>query len=268
MGKTKSAQLLFLFLAIFAVTYVYFLVTKVHTFYGDDLAFNRDYFQLPSFSKRIWLFLKYEKYRPINGFVYASMTALFEKNADYYYIFNIAVLSGCTFVFALTLNLFLNSLPLSFLFSLTFGLSRFFYYNTSQLSCGGALESLPLLFFLCSIYFFVNAAKKDDMAPSKKYLYILYCILFANFAMYTHERYVVLFPFILLVVFLFPGFRILSTRQKIIAGIVAIASPIINVLIKKKIYMITFFVGTGGTNIEFSVSQALSFLMDGLLSTR
>src|SRR5439155_24250209 len=107
-------------------------------------------------------------------------------------------------------------------------------------------------FFLLSVYYLTKVLVKNGLLASQIQKSIVLSIVFANLSMYTHERYIVLFPFIFLTVLLFPNLKTLSLKQKISLGLAAVASLALNIIIKKYVYTMPFFMGTGGTNISFS----------------
>jgi hypothetical protein len=93
---------------------------------------------------------------------------------------------------------------------------------------------------------------------------LLLSLLFANLSIYTHERYIVVFPFIVLLILLFPGLKRLGARSRILIGTIAIASAFANVAIKKYALGMSFFVGTASTKMTFSLSSIIPFLKDAL----
>ncbi len=265
MSKLKNLLFILLVIAIPIIIYFYFLQWKTTTMYGDDLYIYKTHAALNSFSEKINIPGLFQKYRPVHGFSLHLLTETFQKNVDGYYFFNIAIQAINTFLFALILNLFLKSPALSIICSLPVGLSRFSYFNVTQLYNGGALEGLAITFFLVFLFYIMRAIVMDTDAVRKQGD-LVRAMLFANLCMYTHERYIVLLPFILLLILFYPGLKILSRKQKMILTGVAIASICLNVFLKKVIYHMPFFVGTGGTNIEFSTSAPAAFFTNGFLS--
>ncbi len=206
------------------------------------------------------------KFRPVQLFTSRLIFDLFQKNLNLYYLFNVLIQSLNTCLVALLLNLFLQSVFLSFSFSLFYGLSRFSFYDMTQLFCGGALEGLAVTFFLLSLFFILRALMDGKRNPRTIYTSFLWSILFANLSICTHERYIVLFPFILVVALFSAARQMLTNRQKALATILIVVSVLLNVAIKKYVYATPFFVGTGGTNITFSLTSAFTFLADAVMS--
>jgi len=264
-NRNQTLQLAVFVLAIPVIIFIYFLNWKTTAAYGDDLYMYKEYLKLHSFSDRINLPVQFGKYRPVHGMSVSFIIELFQKNLNGYYVFNIAVQTINALLFALIIDLFLKSPFLSLLLGLMVGLSRLFYFNIAQLINGGALEGLAMAFFLGCLYFLCKAFTSKAGLPQKMRA-LLGSIVFANLAMYTHERYIILLPFIILVIFLSPSLKEISLRMRAVLSLTALISLILNVAIKKSVYSLPFFVGTGGTNIEFSLSSAISFFFDAILT--
>lgn len=257
--------MLLLVIAVPMIIYLYFLQWKTTTMYGDDLYMYKAHAALNTFSEKINLPGSFQKYRPVHGFSMHFLIEIFQKNVNGYYCFNIAIQVINSFLFALILNLFLKSVSLSLIAGLTIGLSRFSFFNITQLYNGGALEGLAITFFLAFLFYIIKAIQFDNDSAHKQ-SDIIKAILFANLSMYTHERYIVLLPFIVLLILIYPGLKMLSRKQKSILSLIAIASVCLNIFLKKEVYNLPFFVGTGGKTMSLSSSTPVSFFIDGLLS--
>jgi hypothetical protein len=260
-----TASAVFIFLIIF----FYFLRWRTRTIYGDDLYVYDDHLGLKTFSQIISYPPGGGKYRPVNRAITYIVIELFKKNLMLYYVFNVAIQALNTFLLALIINLFVRSRILSVLLSLVFGISRFPFHNISQLMFGGVLEGLAMTFFMAFLFYIVKFAKDADpaSAPKNKANALIWSLVFANLDLYTHERYIVLLPFVVLMVLFFPAAGRLSAKQKISFSVIAILSMVLNVAIKKYLLNMPFFVGTGGDpNMSFSLNSALSFLSEGILA--
>jgi len=264
--QNKNYYLIAFLIAIPIIIYLYFLKWETVSAYGDDLYVFKNYSGLDNFSDKINLPVNFGKYRPVQGLGIYILIEWFQKNLHAYYLFNIGVQTIITLLFAMLLNLFLKSQYFSLFFSLIIGLSRFSYFNISQLLNGGALEGLAMAFFLASLYFLLRVVVKDDLSMTQKQRGLIWSVVFANLSMYTHERYILMLPFIALTIFLLPSLKALSQKNKIGIILFAVVSIILNVVVKKDIYSLPFFTGTAGTNIDFSFSSAFSFFGDAILS--
>jgi hypothetical protein len=264
----KKDNFLFILSAIAVpiIIYFFFLRWRTNVIYGDDLYVFSSHENLKSFLEKISISVPSGKYRPIHDLVLHFIVELFQKNMLYYYLFNVFIQTINNFLFAAIAYLFLQTRYLALLFSLLVGLSRFAYYDITQLLMGGALEGLAMTFFLSSLYFIIKILLNKNSAPSQTQCSIIWSIMFANLSMYTHERYIVLIPFILIVILCSKELKVLNSKQKRGLSLLIILSVILNVVLKKYVYGMPFFVGTGGTNISFSFSSASTFLKDAILS--
>ena len=191
---------------------------------------------------------------------------LFGKDLHGYFVFNVFIQTFISCVFALILNLFIDSKFLSFFLSLLVGLSRFSYYNIIQLLNGGSLEGLALLVFLLMVYFLMRYFLNKARDARDNYKYLLYAIVFANIGMYVHERYVVLLPAILLIALLHPVRYKLTIKKRMIICLLAVFSLYINYFLKVNVCHYAFFMGTSNQPMVFSMDRSVGFLQDAVLS--
>ncbi len=265
MKKTKQYIWIMSLLAIPIIIYLYFLKCRTYTIYGDDLYLYHSLLKANSFSEIMGLSTNYEKYRPISVLLTKLVFVLFYKNLSAYYLFNVGIQTINTYILALILNKFLKSPFFALAFSLLYGLTRFSFFVTSQIYNGGVLEGLAISFFLLSLFFILNTVINIEFTEKKILYNFAISILFANMCIYTHERYIVLFPFIILVALFFPYVKKITFSNKIFICAMAIASIVLNVAIKKYVYSMPFFVGTGGTTITFSFLSAVTYFSQAVL---
>ena len=115
-----------------------------------------------------------------------------------------------------------------------------------------------------SLFCVVKALDEPEAEPKLQFRRMAMSVLFANLSVYSHERYLVMLPFIAFVALLFPILRNLTTRQRLsIIGLV-IASVAINFVVKNYVLHFTFFKGTGGQNMEFQGDQSKFFYIEAL----
>ena len=264
MGNKKNYYFLIFLLAAPVIIYFYYLKWKTNTIYGDDLYIFMNHSGPISLGEKINLDILSGKYRPIHGVTLHWIIELFGKNLQAYYCFNVAIQAINTFIFAIIFDLLLNVPIVSCLLSLVWGLSRFSYYVISQLLNGGCLEGMAMTFFLLFLYCLVKVFVNADSAKNNKHL--LWSIIWANLCLYTHERYVILLPFIILVLFFFPALKEMSFKKRSALSSIALGSLALNVLMKKCFYSIPFFLGTSNATITFSYSSAMAFFRDAILS--
>jgi hypothetical protein len=67
-------------------------------------------------------------------------------------------------------------------------------------------------------------------------------------------------------ILLFPRFREIPSKVKMALSFITLASPILNVAVKKILYSLTFFLGTGNTSFKFSLPLTLQSLKNAVLS--
>jgi hypothetical protein len=248
------------------IIFVYFLKWKTYVIYGDDLHSYINHERFTTLWQKLNLPVFYSKFRPVHGVVQHLLIETFNKHTGGYFLFNITIQTVNTFLFAMLVNLFLRSPFLSLMLSLLVGLSRFAYFNITQLLNGGALEGLAMTFFLLSLFFMLRVLVQQDRTVFQKQKDIIWFFVFANLDMYTHERYIMLIPFAILLILLYPGLRFFSLKQKAIFSFIGIASIVLNIVIKKYGFSMSFLAGTGGKPISPSVSDILHYLAEGLLS--
>lgn len=262
--NNKTYYLILYFIVVPVIIYLYFLKWKTNTFYGDEILFYRgtaaakNYFGVIDFS------ISLGKFRPIHAISSEIILKLFHKDLYEYYVFNAFVQAVNVYLLSLLLNLFLRAPVLSLFFSLVFGLSRFSFFTMSQFINGGALEGLAIIFFLLYLLYTVRALLSDDYP--QKYKGLLWSVLFANLCLYTHERYIILLPFTILIVLLYPGIKKIGRNRRVLIGLISFFSIVLNVVMKKYVYGIPFLMGTGGAKISFSFSSAFSFFIDAILN--
>ncbi len=266
MPKVKLPYVILYFILIPVIIFLYFLNWKTDVIYGDDLYVYKDYFDAGRRLAKVNMSTIYEKYRPVHDMVVALLIRLCNKNIFSYYVFNVLVQAINAVIFARIAQLFIKSVYFCALLGLMIGISRFSYYNITQLFNGGALEGMAMTFFLLSLFFVLKAITDKKLTEANVKNNALYSILFANLSLYTHERYIVILPFLILVFTLTKRFKILPLRKRIDLSFLVFVSLLLNVLIKKVVFSMPFFVGTGGSKIEFSLERATGYIHDGLLS--
>ena len=244
--------------------YVYFLQWKPSSIHDDDLFLYRAFAHLNGFSEQTNVSLYFGQYRPVRDIFFYAFMKIFNNNLEAIYIFNVIIQAINTIIFAYLLNLFLKSFRLSLFLSLILCLSRFCFYNVIQIWDGGILEGMAMTFFLLFLFFIVRAAIDPGRQGSKQSKDVIWSIVFANLSMYTHERYIAIFPFILLMILFFPGFKQITFKRKLFLSSLALGSVILNIALKSYVYHVKFLVGTGNTKIEFSISSAFQFLAEGV----
>jgi hypothetical protein len=254
-------------MVFFVLFYALYRPWETHTIYGDDLIMIQMNMDLTSFADKMKAFQVFLKFRPLHDILVSCIIALFQKNLHYYFIFNVAMLSVAAYIFSRIVRLFLGSETLSLFAGIVYGLSHCLFYNITQIIEGAGLETQALIYFLATQYFVLAAVMPARSAASTKPGHqLLWAVLFANLALYTHERYIILFPILMLVVLIPIVGRHTSIRLRLCIAALSLASPLLNYFIKTQLVHMPFLVGTSGSQIGFSPSQMLSFFSEAILS--
>lgn len=223
---------------------------------GDDLVRSYQLSEYKSFTTAFSYILDGTKYRPISDLCHLTLFKLFSYNYSLYFFFNIL------FNFVLTIILFSlikkvsNSDSLTaFFLSILYITARFSYYNILQTS--GILELLCLLLLLLivngSIGFIRTGAPKYAILMSIFYLLIVF----------THERYLVLLPFLVMVVLLFDKSQnYLRTGAVVFIMLVPL---FLNLFLKKVIFKISFLQRTGTVPLDLNVLSISGKMWAGFL---
>ena len=255
----SNRQLLLLFFPLLAIIILWFGHWQTQVIYGDDLGIYESYRTKTDLD----IILESEKYRPINTWMIKLLIATLGKHIPLYFYFNAMMQAICTLLFIKIANLFLKDILFSFHLGLLVALSRFNFYNLTQLYNGGAMEVLAMIFFMGGLYYWLKAAI-GGKTEEQNFRWLLTSAMLTNLCIYTHERYIVFFIFLLCALPV-PALSRLKIAQKLKLAAIILASVGINYFIKQQIYHISFFVGTGNTHIDLSPLSAAGYLKDALL---
>ncbi len=266
MKKAINIALILYLVAAFVAVYFFFLKWETKTVYGDDLFLFKSYFASESFAEKFEITFSSDKFRPVFGVIFSNVVGWFQNDSHSYFLLNTCIHAINTLLFMLVVNIVLESYLLAFLFSLAFSLSRFFYFFMGQLLVGGMLEGVALSFFLLVLYHTTIVLWRKDLKPEKVSQHLLLGLVFANLCIYSHERYIGTFAFILMVAFYCFWTGNLKKKEAVLVSALAVASVAFNVYVKVGLFHIPFLVGTGKTMIAFSLARSLGFLADGMLS--
>jgi len=202
------------------------------------------------------------KYRPIFATVMFGLYSLFGNHTIAFNIINLLIqILNAILVFVITLNLSNGNKFISFMLAISVAASRFAFYQVTQTT--GLIEGLSLTFFLVTLYCLLRADESEKSAFLWSWL-----ALFATFlAIHTHERYIVILPWLLVSIVLLTEIRHLPRLQKTFLVLATTFIFLFNILYKKFILHIPFFIGTGGThiginlqNIKLQTAEAISSL--------
>ncbi len=253
--RRNGAVAVFALLVLALINALWFNSFNYHTIMGDDLYGWAFYTQHPSFHD-LFLTASGGKYRPV---VSAVQYVLFHQfSADYqaWVGFNVALnfLIVCV-LFVLLRRVTRNDNVIAFLGALLYVTCRFSYYNILQIN--GVLEALSILFLLVIMYLAVEYMARDSRWIGYG-LAVLYLVITL-----THERFIVLFPFLVLLVVFKTGVR--RRRKGLLLGLFCLP-PMLNVVLKLFVFDTSFLMGTGGQALGFDPIGILKFMTKGFVN--
>lgn len=232
---------------------LWFSAFNFHTIMGDDLSAWVFYNQNPSFHD-LFLTASGGKYRPVVTAVQYLLFHEFSANYQLWVTFNLALnfLIVCL-VFALIRRVTRGGSVLAFFGSLLYITSRFSYYNILQLN--GVMEALCILLLVLIIWVTLDFLEGQSRWPGFALagLFVLITL--------THERFIVLLPFLLLVVLFKRGIP-WRLRGSLLA--LMCVPPLLNVILKLFVFNTEFLVGTAGQIISLDPIQVLEFMAQGV----
>jgi hypothetical protein len=239
-------------LAFAVVVAVWFRGFRFDTWMGDDLYLWASFHGHPSFHD-LFLTATGGKYRPVVTAVQWALFQLFPSSLPAWTVVNagLELLTACL-LFALVLRLARGEILVAFVAGLTFITARFSYYNVLQAT--GTMEALGLLLFVVILHVALTYTRKPTRWPGLTLagLYLLISL--------THERYLALFPFlVLLAVF---NTRASRRARWLLIGLFCVP-PVLNIVLKKVVFATSFLMGTGGQAIGFDPVQVLKFMVQG-----
>jgi hypothetical protein len=230
-------------------------------FFGDDLA-NYIAFVDGHFPRGVFPALSTsfaEKYRPVFVLLESSLFSRFGDEIAPYLVFNILIHGfNSALVFVIAQRLSSNNWLISVSIMLTIATSRFALYQVTQVT--GLLEGLGLSLFLATFYFTINAI--DRTAKKWGWLAISAAFLLIN----THERYIAVALWLAITFVFFERTKNRSQLNLIALISACIGIVIFNFLFKKLFLEQKFFVGTGGSNINFDYLRTATHVWEAFLS--
>ena len=174
------------------VTLLWFRGFAFHTWMGDDLYAWAYFGGRPSFHE-LFLTASGGKYRPVTIALQWALFRVFPSDFAAWTYFNTSLefLTACL-VFALVLRVTRRDLFIAFIAALLFLTSRFSYYNVFQVM--GTMEALGMLLLVLVLFAAVTYLRSDKRWPGFALVGLFLAISL------THERYLALFPFLILLI--------------------------------------------------------------------
>ena len=205
---------------------------KISGLYMDDLYMWSCYGE-QSFREYVFP-LGSTRFRPVYWFVAWLQLGIIRNHIEWIVPMNIIFATIIATYIYMFVKKLANSRVVAFVFGALFILSRFSYYDISQLL--GLMEAMALLFvffILRDLYYFIRLGKMKSYYTALVY-YILVC--------FTHERFMVLLPIFIFVL-------IVRKNKSILAYLGAILSFAFVQVIRALTIGTVLPAGTGGTNV-------------------
>ncbi|AUT69258.1 hypothetical protein C2L64_13895 [Paraburkholderia hospita] len=246
-------------LAIFAIViWLRFRSWAPQLFYGDDL-FNYMLYHGDRFQSK-WADLFFSESGQKFRFVFSSLMhveiALFGKSTTAYFIVNVAIHAASSTVLAVLMYRCCENWFVAFILGVIAATSHLGLYEVTQAT--GQVESLGLFFCTLTMLsvFEWNVAGKKDASSQRAYKWS--ALLWAFLAFNSHERYIVLLPWLGL--FFVSGKQAGSRKERLIFIGICLLLVATNFLIKRLVFHSNFFQGTGGQplGVNFGSIGALS----------
>lgn len=257
-----TIQAIFVFFISIALCYWRFAPWEPTTFYADDLTNLWSYYDgnFASTLHQTFFGSYYEKYRPIFQIVCHVLFSTFDRVLWLYLAFNL-LMQGINSVlfFIISVKLAKNSFYIPFFLTIAFCTSRLALYQITQVT--GLVESIPLTFLLITLY----AVLQSVNTTTPKFWQWM-ALLATNLAIYSHERYIVVVPWLALL-FLFTKYKkTMSLNYRFFMVLICIATIGLNYLVKVVFLQIPFFVGTGGTHMSINMNNILLHIKEAYCS--
>jgi len=266
--KIKFSGKLYTFVFfIFAViiAWIQYSPWMPRVFYGDDLILRLQHIDGVCATKLSQVFTStcFDKFRPI-PFAFNSITmSLFGNAVGHYMVVNI-IIQGISATLALLLfyKLSLNNYILAFFFAIAVAGSRFATFPIVVMN--GTIEGLAVPMLLGMIYILMSVKKSES---DRTVLTLNWMALFLGaMLILTHERYIVVMAWLVIVILTLPGNQALPKKSK---NILVLACFLITaVIITYKVLFLgsPFLVGTGGSKIGADYSAVSQHSIEAILS--
>lgn len=259
----RFLQCFFVFFAAVFFAYWRFLPWEPKVFFADDLYALWAFYD-GTFSSTIHQALTgaiFEKYRPIFQLICYVLFSVFGKSLTPYLAFNLIVQGlNAVLFFLIASKLSYQKFFVPFILTLAFASSRLALYQITQII--GPVESIALTFFLGMLYCLLRS-----LNTPKPNVWQYLAIAAIALSMYTHERYIVVLPWLAAVLFFSSSTdknTTLTSRCTVVFFCIALL--VSNIIIKYFILHIHFFVGTGGYNISIDYPMIMAHIHEAFFS--
>lgn len=217
---------------------------------GDDIGV----FTVEDFGNRaLWREFLYQgsnRYRPIFELILNLYSRAFGKTYELYFLANVFVnIIISIAIFFLIKRITRNNHILSMAGICIYILAPFSYYNILQVI--GVLESYSLLFLVLMMHQLLSfwQGKRGR---------IFAALAFLTLMIFTHERYVVMAPWCVIIVLCSDGTK---WREKITYSLLMLLPLALNIFLKEVVFGSRFMEGTAFEPIEFDVLRIISLFI-------
>jgi hypothetical protein len=229
--------------------------------FGDDLA-NVLAFEDGKFASSLGQALRdgyAEKFRPAFATACWIVFGSLGQRVEGYMTVNVALhAAAATLLFATARRLGASGVA-ALAVALAFATSRLALYQVTQVT--GLVESLSLLGCLAMLYAAIRAA-----APGASAAWPWVAVAAAFVTVHTHERYVVVLPWLAAVGLAWARWAG-WTRRRVVAWAAACAGVAAFNVVAKRALGLPFLVGTGGTHIKADLPSMWRHLTEAVLSS-
>ncbi|MBO4885482.1 MAG: glycosyltransferase family 39 protein [Clostridia bacterium] len=194
------------------------------------------------------------KYRPVVALLEFLETRLCGSSYGAYFAVNLCfqcVVTALLYRLALRVS---RRRSIAFFTGALFVVCPFAYYNVTQVF--GMMEAMCVFFLLFIVEFFLRFFKRGRLG------WFLLALVFALLIVFTHERFLALWPVLLIGVALCDP---LSRGKKLFCAALSVVPFALNVIVKRMLG-VTMLMGTAYTPISLSVSSVLGFLLQSLMA--
>ncbi len=269
--KKSISQVTFLvglFFFFSLITWLRFKPWEPACLWGDDLLSymmaHNCRFNVPDLDSHYFspdgIKVLFEKFRFVFSLLSQLEFFLFGKNIDGYFAVNIAVHAANGLLLCLIAFHFCRNWFVSIILGIIGITARFGLFEVIQVT--GIVENVALLFCLLTIFAVIKAEGFNKNRWDAKWKWIALGFAFLSFN--THERYLVLLPW--LAIFFVLHRNAGKWQERVWIAILMLLMVISNILIKNIFYHARFLVGTGGIPISMNILSMMNFLSEAVLS--
>ncbi len=206
-----------------------------------------------------------EKYRPIYALVSEGLFSLFGPHLARYILLNMLVNALCGVILAkIAYGLSGNSRLIAVLAATMAVMSRFLLYQVAQVN--GLLEGLGYLFFLFMVAATTGLHTESGANNARTQKLAASAVAAEWLLIFTHERYLAVTPWLVIMLWAAPGFRRLLVRERAAIVIGALGAPALNLFWKGAVLRMSLFVGTGGTHLQLDSASIGTHVRQAALS--